>query len=1128
VRDEIEAGLETMLRLSKTKKETGMELTNIKLWCSASGQLARRLGVLVLMIGILLGRWIQRADAAVTTTTVQGTVYLANGVPGSGMLHLSWPSFTEANGQAIVADSIDVTIGEDGFFSVNLAPNQGAMPAGLYYTAVYYMSDGSVSTQYWVVPAAAQATLAQVQAQVMPAAQAVQTISKAYVDDAIAQISQSLLTGSGGSLTGPLYLSGDPTQPLQAADKHYVDMVVGQAGSNIVSPGNPGQVAVYAANGTSINGMNAVPVSSGGTGAMTADAALKALGGISSAVSSPQTLAGPLNLSLPYDGNTSNLNQAATAANVQNVAPRSVKEWGAKGDGKFSSFKMTAGSHTVQLVDVQSGFTFAPGDVGKLISLPRVDTGNTVLYTSITGYTDSTHVTVAAAAVNSFDGTGTGVNQAVWTTDDGAAINAALSAVRNSLPPGQYTRAGGTALFFPCGYYGTSQLIGIPGGVNVYGQNPGCATIMYMGTSTVDAAVEVYPPPAGGWLKNGFFMNPDFNNHKEINPSGCASGTGCSPSMPPGSVTGLLHDLSIFGNKYSYWALSVMFPANYAVNNLILYGGQTGCLYHINDVQVTYANVFCGNENIFGHGSPGNCYYADGAAPGSGPVPFKMQSPWATGCTATAMAFNYVGGATISDPQISVSHQSLNILPTSGGIVFEDAVIEAGSVADVVDGSGNVFIGAGFSGTGGVTVSGQNNEFISGSISGAQQLTISGPNNHFYEVAIPRAVTVTDTAKTTKFTGVYDPASGPRYNFPSSQEAVMPMGGTDPVVRASGYWYMGGANIPIPIATTSMQEGSAWKALFIGNWYYYAVATSMPDVLELTDTQNTVTVSGKTMTFSISSGGVFSVQSNTADNFLGFSGFIYILPRTVSAGSGGTNAMQLAGNVQAPSVQVGSGVAMSSNQGNGAKVQHSVGSVTADHCAKFDANGNVIDAGAMCSSGSGTGYAFVISQTVNGANTSTISFTGIPATARDLEMDCTGAAASTGYTESNLIVTLNSDTGAHYLNTGFYAYLDTTGQISEVTASNTLVNELGAGYLPDFNTGKTGSTHLLFPLYSSTVFTDKTLMGSSVSPYLGAPFQNHVSGEWIPQSAQAITRVDIAVGYGHFQEGTVCTMRGLP
>ncbi|MGA7340409.1 MAG: hypothetical protein WBX18_07425, partial [Terracidiphilus sp.] len=87
---------------------------------------------------------------APSTTTVTGTVYLANGQPGSGTLVLSWPSFTTAAGQLVAADSTTVTIPSDGFVSVNLAPNQGATPSGQYYTAVYYMSDGSTNTQYWV------------------------------------------------------------------------------------------------------------------------------------------------------------------------------------------------------------------------------------------------------------------------------------------------------------------------------------------------------------------------------------------------------------------------------------------------------------------------------------------------------------------------------------------------------------------------------------------------------------------------------------------------------------------------------------------------------------------------------------------------------------------------------------------------------------------------------------------------------------------------------------------------------------------------------------------------------------------------------------------------------------------
>jgi hypothetical protein len=179
----------------------------------------------LLATGLAAMAWAQ----GVSTTTLQGTVYLANGQPGAGTLVISWPAFTTAAAQAVVADSMTVTIPADGFVSVNLAPNLGATPGGEYYTAVYYMSDGTVSTQYWVVPATANATLSQVQAQVMPAAQAVQIVSKACVDQAITELSESLLTASGGTLSGPLYLNADPTQPLQAATKHYVDTQVATA-----------------------------------------------------------------------------------------------------------------------------------------------------------------------------------------------------------------------------------------------------------------------------------------------------------------------------------------------------------------------------------------------------------------------------------------------------------------------------------------------------------------------------------------------------------------------------------------------------------------------------------------------------------------------------------------------------------------------------------------------------------------------------------------------------------------------------------------------------------------------------------------------------------------------------------
>jgi hypothetical protein len=121
-----------------------MKLTNHEGLC-ASGWLG-----LLLMELCLMGMWMGSVvhAQAFSTTTVQGTVYLANGQPGTGTLVVSWPTFTTANGAVVAAESMTVAIAPDGFVSVNLAPNQGASPAGLYYTAVFYMSDGSVNTQY--------------------------------------------------------------------------------------------------------------------------------------------------------------------------------------------------------------------------------------------------------------------------------------------------------------------------------------------------------------------------------------------------------------------------------------------------------------------------------------------------------------------------------------------------------------------------------------------------------------------------------------------------------------------------------------------------------------------------------------------------------------------------------------------------------------------------------------------------------------------------------------------------------------------------------------------------------------------------------------------------------------------
>ena len=166
-----------------------------------------------------------RLAAQLKTTTVQGTIYRADGTPASGTLLISWPAFTTPQNQAVAAGSTSATIGADGFVSVNLTPNAGSLPAGNYYTAVYHLNDGTVTPEYWVVPSAGTAAIASVRAQLQPSTVAVQPVSQSYVDSAIASLSGSWLPLAGGTLTGPLNLNTDPTASNQAATKHYADQL---------------------------------------------------------------------------------------------------------------------------------------------------------------------------------------------------------------------------------------------------------------------------------------------------------------------------------------------------------------------------------------------------------------------------------------------------------------------------------------------------------------------------------------------------------------------------------------------------------------------------------------------------------------------------------------------------------------------------------------------------------------------------------------------------------------------------------------------------------------------------------------------------------------------------------------
>ncbi|MGB6901515.1 MAG: hypothetical protein WBD98_01705, partial [Acidobacteriaceae bacterium] len=83
------------------------------------------LGVMALAVAVLP----PRVAAQMNTTTVQGTVYRADGTPASGTVLVSWSAFTTPQNQAVAAGNLSAPIGADGFVSLNLTPNASALPA---------------------------------------------------------------------------------------------------------------------------------------------------------------------------------------------------------------------------------------------------------------------------------------------------------------------------------------------------------------------------------------------------------------------------------------------------------------------------------------------------------------------------------------------------------------------------------------------------------------------------------------------------------------------------------------------------------------------------------------------------------------------------------------------------------------------------------------------------------------------------------------------------------------------------------------------------------------------------------------------------------------------------------------
>lgn len=240
-----------------------------------------------------------QATAQVSTTQIADTIYRADGSVATGTIIVSWPAFTTAVGQAIPGGSTSAPIASGGAFTVQLAPNAGAIPEGTFYTAVYHLDNGSVSREYWVVPVSQSAvTVSSVRTAVLPASVAMQTVSKNYVDTQIAAAvtghvpvgSLPYIAKAGDAMSGPLVLAGDPTSAAQATSKHYVDTVVNAVSSGVtqkVSTAPQGSQVISQPSGTQMqtNLLNGVKYASQYVGGFGNN-------GIASAVSAADCAAG--------------------------------------------------------------------------------------------------------------------------------------------------------------------------------------------------------------------------------------------------------------------------------------------------------------------------------------------------------------------------------------------------------------------------------------------------------------------------------------------------------------------------------------------------------------------------------------------------------------------------------------------------------------------------------------------------------------------------------------------------------------------------------------------------------------------------------------------------------------------
>ena len=504
-----------------------------------------RMGVLkyFLISLCLVWGWQMHAATGPSLTTINDIVYRPDGTAAQGTMSISWPSFTTADSYAVAAGSTTVTLGSGGALNLSLVPNAGAVPAGTFYRVVTKDTSGITAVEYWVVPAVPTTTLAVVRQQMMPPNIAAQAATRAYVDQVVVHnTGNETVAGVKSFASTPN--APDPQNATDLANKEYVDKT---AEANVLgftpeNTANKNQANGYA--GLDVNSLilgNALPavpfanlpVGTGpGTVAAGNDARLSgaAQTNASNSFSQQQTIAdvvlGALSpwyvdvRSYGAKGDGKYITDAAmTAGSValtssmgRFVCPGDVgrKIWvqGAGASGatlqttiatctdsnhvtlsaaatttiaslSISDAAMTAGSNV--LTSYSNKFSAAM--IGYTIYVPGAGASGGVLQTTVAGFTDVNHLTLAAnASTSSSNATVSFLFHAVIGTDDTAALQAAINGVKTSCNSGGGTWNLCPTLLFPAANFVISNSLNYES-VPWMGMGPMRTTLLWVGAS---------------------------------------------------------------------------------------------------------------------------------------------------------------------------------------------------------------------------------------------------------------------------------------------------------------------------------------------------------------------------------------------------------------------------------------------------------------------------------------------------------------------------------------------------------------------------------------------------------------------------------------------------------------------